>query len=230
MNKAKVNYYFEDLTNDRSQFNNEYVKPHELHVEVSDLCFIAIKKFHIELSIIDTVFENNHRTMELLAEPKGGDLEFAMGEYLPVIGSNVFEKRSNFESLDLRLHIEGLIDEFVIELKADTPEDLTTEIQSRVSDSVTEEKSSKIDDSIKDILGDNCYSFPTDPRSASEERQEEIDDFCELLKQTWKNNPCLRFGQLVENIKNNGDDLFVIKDEEMLEKVKTFLRNNENKP
>lgn len=52
-----------------------------------------------------------------------------------------------------------------------------------------------------------------------------IYEFIKVLTEAWSNNPDLRFGQIIENIKrySNKSDLFYIEDEDMLQIIKEYF-------
>ena len=52
-----------------------------------------------------------------------------------------------------------------------------------------------------------------------------IYEFIKVLTEGWANNPDLRFGQIIENIKrySNKSDLFYLEDEDMLKIIKDYF-------
>ena len=52
-----------------------------------------------------------------------------------------------------------------------------------------------------------------------------IYEFIKVLTEAWANNPDLRFGQIIENIKrySNKSDLFYLEDEDMLQIIRDYF-------
>lgn len=60
-----------------------------------------------------------------------------------------------------------------------------------------------------------------------------IDDFCDRLKEVWKQVPDWRFGQLMLNVlgdiqANTGRDVFFIEDPEMIQRLEELFNVSKN--